>query len=100
VKSIPGTKTLMVAVVVIVAAVLVPVALAKHGADDRGAHARHATKAAVVHHVKKAGKRSVPRHRAVSREAEARHGADDPPGDDRGRDRAGTSGSDDPSGHR
>jgi hypothetical protein len=89
----------MVAVVVIVAAVLVPVALAKHGADDRGHHARHATRAAVAHHVKKAGKRSLQRHRAVSREAEARHRADDPPGDDRGGG-GGRSGSDDPSGHR
>jgi hypothetical protein len=99
VKSIASTKTLMVAVVVIIAAVLVPVALAKHGADDRGAHTRHATKAAVAHHVKKAGKRSVQRHRVVSREAEARHRADDPPGGDRGGDRGGRS-SDDPSGHR
>lgn len=98
-KSIPSTKLLLVAVAVIVAAVLVPVALAKHGTDDRSDHARNATKATVVHHGKKSGKRALKRHR-VSREAEARHRADDPPGDDRGGDRGGRSGSDDPAGHR
>src|SRR5262245_14169194 len=99
-KGIPSKKILLVAVAVIVAAMLVPVALAKQGADDRGNDARHATKAAVVHHGETSGKRALKRHRAVSREAEARHRADDPPGDDRGGDRGGRSGSDDPAGHR